>query len=66
MLWGLVLRLAILFTVLFAAIHISRAVFGAVAAGFLIFYAESMAGLAMASRGSQCKNKNLLSQCAVL
>ena len=53
MLWGLFLRLAILFTVLFAAVHISRAVFGAVAAGFLVLYAAWVTSLALASRSSQ-------------
>ena len=49
MLWGLALRLGILFAVLVAAIYISLAVFSAVAAGFLLFYAVAMASLMVES-----------------
>jgi len=38
MLWGLALRLLVLFVVLFAAIHISVRVFVVVVLGFLLFY----------------------------
>lgn len=38
MLWGLVLRLAVLLVVLFAAVRISTEVFGMVVAGFWLFY----------------------------
>ncbi len=38
MLWGMVLRLMVLFIVLAVAIHISVRVFSVTAAGFLLFY----------------------------
>ena len=38
MLWGLVLRLGMLFIVLFTAVHISVQVFGVTVLGFLLFY----------------------------
>ena len=42
MLWGLVLRLMVLFIVLFAAVQISTQVFSIVALGFLLCYAWAM------------------------
>ena len=42
MLWGLVLRLLVLFIVLFAAVHISTQVFSIVALGFVLCYAWAM------------------------
>ncbi|MBQ7477787.1 MAG: hypothetical protein IJT01_02660 [Selenomonadaceae bacterium] len=45
MLWGLVLRLGMLFVVLFTAIHISVQVFGVTVLGFLLFYALSLVHL---------------------
>ncbi|MBO6204242.1 MAG: hypothetical protein J6O13_12000 [Selenomonas sp.] len=42
MLWGLVLRLAVLFIVLFAAVQISTQVFSMVALGFVLCYAWAM------------------------
>ena len=42
MLWGLVLRLLVLFIVLFAAVQISTQVFSIVALGFLLCYAWAM------------------------
>ena len=42
MLWGLVLRLLVLFMVLFAAVQISTQVFSIVALGFLLCYAWAM------------------------
>ncbi|WP_296771780.1 hypothetical protein [Selenomonas sp.] len=42
MLWGLVLRLLVLFVVLFAAIQISTQVFSMVALGFVLCYAWAM------------------------
>lgn len=45
MLWGLVLRLGMLFVVLFTAIHISVQVFGVTVLGFLLFYGLSLVHL---------------------
>lgn len=42
MLWGLVLRLLVLFIVLFAAVQISTQVFSIVALGFVLCYAWAM------------------------
>ena len=42
MLWGLVLRLLVLFIVLFAAVQISTQVFSIVALGFVLCYAWTM------------------------
>ena len=42
MLWGLVLRLMVLFIVLFAAVQISTQVFSIVALGFVLCYAWAM------------------------
>ena len=42
MLWGLVLRLMVLFIVLFAAVQISTQVFSIVAMGFVLCYAWAM------------------------
>ena len=42
MLWGLVLRLLVLFMVLFAAVQISTQVFSMVALGFVLCYAWAM------------------------
>ena len=42
MLWGLVLRLLVLFIVLFAAVQISTQVFSMVALGFALCYAWAM------------------------
>ena len=42
MLWGLVLRLLVLFIVLFAAVQISTQVFSMVALGFVLCYAWAM------------------------
>ncbi|MBQ1417275.1 MAG: hypothetical protein IIT82_01305 [Selenomonas sp.] len=42
MLWGLVLRLMVLFIVLFAAVQISTQVFSMVALGFVLCYAWAM------------------------
>lgn len=42
MLWGLVLRLLVLFIVLFAAVQISTQVFSMVALGFVLSYAWAM------------------------
>ena len=42
MLWGLILRLAICFSVLLAAAQISVRVFAVTAAGFLLFYVTAM------------------------
>ena len=42
MLWGLVLRLLVLFIVLFAAVRISTQVFSIVALGFVLCYAWAM------------------------
>jgi len=42
MLWGLVLRLLVLFSVLFAAVQISTQVFSMVALGFVLCYAWAM------------------------
>lgn len=49
MLWGLFLRLAMLFAVLLAAVQISVRIFGMVAAGFLLFYVLAMVHLMMAN-----------------
>ncbi len=45
MLWGLVLRLGMLFIVLFTAVHISVQVFGVTVLGFLLFYGLSLVHL---------------------
>ncbi len=45
MLWGMMLRILVLFTVLLAAVRISVEVFGVVTAGFLLFYALFFAHL---------------------
>ncbi len=49
MLWGLALRLMVLFIVLFVAIHISVQVFSVTAAGFLLFYFLFMVHLVIAN-----------------
>ncbi|MBQ1509570.1 MAG: hypothetical protein IIZ54_01550 [Selenomonadaceae bacterium] len=45
MLWGLVLRLGMLFIVLFTAVHISVQVFGVTVLGCLLFYGLSLVHL---------------------
>ncbi len=49
MLWGLALRLMVLFIVLFVAIHISVQVFSVTVAGFLLFYFLFMVHLVIAN-----------------